>query len=172
MTYFQASNFRLALSYLGCASFGGLALAITLYNNRDAKLKINQNGVELKINQTDEADIDEANIYIRTDKYSIINNIEHKNIECLEKKGYKLRNPSYNIYNNLHINDYWTFVKVLSKDSNDTDSIYKTQLTKDILIEDCKECNVYTDISYKYNDILNNEVKRVYWYKCYKDELQ
>ena len=86
--------------------------------------------------------------------------VEQKNLECLLKKGYHITNNSR--YGDTYIYDRWQEIYYVEN----------TDIKK--LLADCKECNVHTEIRYKWDDVLKNErtgSKKLYWHKCYKEEM-
>lgn len=117
-----------------------------------------------------------ANIQIRRNiisGYGDIHTIKHKNIEELKKKGYSV----YEDKDNKYICSY-TWHRFVSLETVDrTDKFYPKEidLPKDKLIADCKECDVYTEIIYRYNNVFGNEKydkQKLYWHKNFKEELQ
>ncbi len=89
--------------------------------------------------------------------------IEHKNVECLLKKGYSITDPNYG-YRVTYIYSNWEKVMFVDRENFNIKQ----------LLTDCKECNVHTEIRYKWEDIVKNErsgSKQLYWHKCYKEEM-
>ncbi len=87
--------------------------------------------------------------------------IEHKNVECLLNKGYSVIDSNYG-HRVTYIHSDWKKV------------IYVDNPNIKQLLADCKECNVHTEIRYKWDDIAKNErtgSKTLYWHKCYKEEM-
>jgi hypothetical protein len=112
-----------------------------------------------------------ANVNIRTKHYPIITRITNQNMACLKKKGYRIsETPDKNIYSSWHV------ITRLEMDDGSNGYMQKyTPLLAEKLIADCKECNAHTEIIYKYDNEFGNEVqekKKLYWHKCYVNELK
>ncbi len=112
-----------------------------------------------------------ANVEIRQKGYSKIKRITNHNIECLKNKGYTVDEES-----NKFLYSSWS--KQAYLETVDTTNRYLPKvvdLPKEKLIRDCKECNVHSEIVYEYDNIFGNEKqakKKLYWHKCYIDELK
>lgn len=111
-------------------------------------------------------------VYIRERNYPHIRKITNKNIECLKNKGYYV-NEKVDKYS---ISSYWDNIAYLETINQSNRYLPKTiELSKEKLISNCKECDVYTEIIYDYDSIFGNEKqkkKKLYWHKYYKDELK
>lgn len=107
-------------------------------------------------------------IHLHIEKYrNFVNEtyVTHKNIECLEKKGYifeKIREDNYKIYDSVVF-------------GNITD-ISRRKIDKETFIADCSECKVSTEVKYKYDTMFLNKTKRgsqtFNWADNYDDPLQ
>lgn len=101
-----------------------------------------------------------AKVLIRRKKGGDVHKIKHKNIQKLIEKGYDI-----NTEPNPIINYKWNTIITLQKEN----------MTKEKLITDCKECDVYTTIVYGYDGVFGNEKydkKKLYWHKNYQEELK
>ncbi len=100
--------------------------------------------LEIKPANKENTHIEEANFSIESANGSNINlvDIKHKNIDCLEKKGYIFNKYIYG-----------------SVTKENLFSIYPLERNK--FSDDCKECNVSTTISYKssWGNIIEEEFK-------------
>ncbi len=108
-------------------------------------------------------------VKIRKQNYPSVKKITHKNIEGLKEKGYTIYNYTDNY--TLRYDHIWHNIIDISTKYY----LKNIDITKDKLIEDCKECDVYTEIIYNYNTIFGNEkqaIKKLYWSKHYVEELK
>ena len=116
---------------------------------------------QMKIIQNDDGH--SVNVYIRAKNYPKITRITNQNMTCLKKKGYSIIEMlDSGIYSN------WRNITTLKMPDN-------TNIYKENFIADCKECDAHTEIIYKYDNEFGNEVqskKKLYWSKCYVDELK
>jgi hypothetical protein len=90
------------------------------------------------------------------------------NIDCLLAKGYKLQNV--NERKSLSTKTY-NLCNVWQTDKNNK----SIPILKDEFIADCKECNVSTDVHYKYKTIFKNKKlvkKNIMWHKSFEDRLE
>lgn len=108
------------------------------------------------------------NVDIRyKNSYPRVRSLKHHNTDTLQKKQYIISQKPPSYYGNVYLSNLsWdTFATIGKKDT-----ISKNQFTKD-----CKECDVYTEIIYSYDNFFGNEVqdkKRIYWNKNYVEELK
>ena len=82
----------------------------------------------------------------------------HMKVECLHKKGYTVCEERPRFITN------WAPVAEVYRPATDIKQI----------LADCKECGVYTEVRYTWDDIFNNErqgKQRLYWHKSYKPEM-
>lgn len=146
--------------FIGLLILGGIVIAgITAINSPKIQMKVTQ------------ANNYSANVDIRRQNYPNIQKITHKNIDCLKQKGYSIVDYTHNSM----INGLW--YKMVNLKAIDTNDKYPKviELTKEKLIQDCKECDVSSEIIYSYDSIFGNEKqkrKNLYWHKCYQDELK
>jgi len=113
---------------------------------------------QMKITQPNEST---ATVQVRSINYPNLVKITNHNLDCLQQKGYKL-----NTDNNPYVSYSWTPIVALNK---------RTPVSKYEFTEDCRKCNVSTEISYRYDSFLHNEVHKkikIEWAKCVKDEIQ
>jgi len=113
---------------------------------------------QMKITKPNEST---ASVQVRSINYSNLVKITNHNLDCLVKKGYEL-----NTDNNSYVSYSWTPIVALNK---------RTPVSKDEFTEDCRKCNVSTEIFYRYDSFLHNEVHKKIkfeWAKCVKDEIQ
>lgn len=126
-------------------------------------------GFQMKVTQKNNYS---AQIDIRKKSNPHIIKITNKNIECLKNKGYSVKEK----LDTRALYVFWDNIAYL--ETVDTSNRYvprAIELSKDTLIRDCKECNVHTEIIYEYDDLFGNEKqtkKKLYWHKCYVDELK
>lgn len=126
--------------------------------------------VQMKVTQT--VNNYSANIDIRRLNYPGIEKITNKNIDCLKQKGYSI----FDYSQHSMINGFWyNIVHLETIDKSNEYCPKAIELTKEKLIQDCKECDVYSEIIYKYDSIFGNEKQKkliLHWHKCYQDELK
>ena len=143
----------------GSSPPGGFSLLFILVCGMSYILyKQTENTYQMKITKATETT---AGVNIRSINYPNLVKIKNHNLDCLQKKGYEL-----NYKNNLHFLHLWSPIVGIHK---------QTPISTDELVKDCRECNVSTEIAYKYDSFLHNEVhKKVHfeWAKCVKDEIQ
>jgi len=100
-----------------------------------------------------------AIIYFRKVNYPNAVKITNKNINRLIEKGYTIKTKEED-------NSYSTWSPIVSID--------KKNVTIKQFINDCKECNVYTEVIYNYNTIISNnekqKTKNFNWDIYYKNE--
>lgn len=115
---------------------------------------------QMKVSQNDSQS---AAVYVRAKKYPHVTKIINQNTACLKTKGYYIIEMlDTGIYSN------WHEITNLSAQKS-------IGVSKEKLIADCKECDTHTEIIYKYDNEFGNEVqkkKKLYWHKCYVDELK
>lgn len=97
--------------------------------------------------------------------FPCIRSLKHFNTDLLQKKQYSISQKPPSYYGGVYLSNLsWdTFATIGKKD------------TIDKFIEDCKECDVYTEIIYSYDNFFGNEVqakKKLYWHKNYVEELK
>jgi hypothetical protein len=117
---------------------------------------------KLQMNVTQNRDNYSADVSIRTRNSPQIISVNNKNIECLKQKGYIVNDTD-----NKYYGGSWNRIVYVETGSK--------ELPNEKLINDCKECNVHTEIIYKYDNIFWNEKqdkKTLYWHKCYTDQLK
>lgn len=107
-------------------------------------------------------------INVNTKEYrhpKVYKRISH-NTDCLLQKGYRINNEnkhkvmSFKTYNICSINRF---------EDGKTSTISKEQF-----LEDCKACNVYTEVVYSYNNLLGNKKvahKKLMWHKNFEERL-
>ncbi len=78
--------------------------------------------------------------------YPDVHTRDTKNLECLKNKGYSYNRNNVYISSNINNNFYDVW-----KEDSDIDI--------DVFLEDCRECNVYTEIKYKEKGFLSDEYK-------------
>ena len=84
--------------------------------------------------------------------------VKHKNIDCLRQKGHNVR----------------IFERRNRYSDNDCACVDSKEPIEKIL-EDCKQCDVHTEISYRFYDMFRNEITRkksFRWHKQYQEELK
>ncbi len=92
--------------------------------------------------------------------YTTEERVKHNNIDCLRQKGYNVKiyePPSY-----THYYDH-NRARIESEESIEQ------------ILKDCKECDVHTEITYRFNDIFRNErtsKTSFRWHKYYQEELK
>ncbi len=121
----------------------------------------------------------DINIRISSREHPQILSINNKNIMCLKKKGYTVSDTTTKDSSYGSIWDRIVLVETLANRDRcfpKTLGVTElTELTKEKLINDCKECNVHTEIIYKYTNIFGNETqekKILHWDKHYVDQLK
>jgi hypothetical protein len=138
---------------------GGFGLLFILVGGMSYMLyKKSEKTYQMKITKATEYT---AGVNIRSINYPNLVKITNHNLDCLERKGYDLNKKNNHYF--LHL---WSPIVSLNK---------AQPISTDELVKDCRECNVSTEIYYKYDSFLHNEVNKKIkfeWANCVKDEIQ
>lgn len=103
-----------------------------------------------------------VDIYLKNG-YTTEERVKHNNIECMRQKGYNVQiyeQPSYRRYYNY---------------GNNCAARIESKGPIEQILEDCKQCDVHTEITYRFNDMFRNEITRktsFRWHKHYAEELK
>jgi hypothetical protein len=144
-----------ALAIIGAAITGYIMLLSSL----------NRPKIQMKITPKNEY---AADVNIRSHNYPRITKISNQNMDCLERKGYAVREDGGN---GCISSISWYQIAYLEADrANESKTV---KLSKEKFLNDCKECDIYTEIIYGHDTIFGNEKqvkKKLRWTNCYEEE--
>jgi hypothetical protein len=105
-------------------------------------------------------------VYVKKSNFPSMMKTNTINNECLVNKGYHINSPIYSYLNGDIYKHHLYSIK-----RNDDKPISKEEF-----LADCKECNVKTEIKYKYDTFALNFEKKVKkeieWFSAFKDRLE